>query len=403
MEPQLAGAPSAPKTGEPISTGSLLILGLEEAWTRACLLEPINSQYRLAGWLSVQRTPEGKSAQQVAETCRRLGVRLGRRLWDETQDEPLLQSTDVTRCPAFEQVAVVASPRPHVRVWLAGLSQGLSLAVAQQAVASSPAQLAGVTSLTVETNATQLALELDQAQPEALVIVGGYDDPEPATQRPLLLLCKMLGQALARLSPPQRPVILYAGNRWAATQAERLLRVGDGPIQWTALGNLQPVPGLARQAEVAVALSYHYWRLCERTVDFATLGRWVTSPGQITNLEVGFAQIVQAWLVYQRLPDLHALYCSDSWWLHIWASQVQNGVQMRFVPPKTRPPDLADWPPLQLVSGEWPVRLWPQPPIYWWDRTGLAPLMAGIGQVTPVAMLQVLTLDLLEAYGKQKR
>lgn len=403
MDPQLASAPSAPKTGEQIGTGSLLVLGIEEAWTRACLLENINNQYRLAGWLSVQRTPEGKIAQQVADTCRRLGTRLGRRLWDETQDEPLLQSADVTRCPAFEQIGVVASPRPHVRVWLAGLSQGLSLAVAQQAVASSPAQLVGVTSLTVETNAAQLALELDQAQPEALVIAGGYDDPEPAAQRPLLLLCKMIGQALARLSPPQRPVVLYAGNRWAAPQAERLLRVGDGPMQWTALRNLQPIPGLVQQAEVAVALSYHYWRLCERTADFATLGRWVTSPGQITNLEVGFAQIVQAWLVYQGLPDLHALYCSDSWWLHIWASQAQNGVQMRFVPPKTRPSDLADWPALQLVSGEWPVRLWPQPPTYWWDRTGLAPLLAGIGQVTPVAMLQVLTLDLFEAYGKQKR
>ncbi len=382
------------------ATGSLFALSVEAKVTRACVLENVNGQYRLANWLSVQRTPADGMTEQVANTCRRLGTRINRQLWDEVRDEPLLQSDDPLRFPTLEQVAVTASPRAHVRVWVAGLSNSISLTAARQAVASGPTQWIGSTRLTIDTNSGQLATELNEAQPEALVIVGGYDDPALVAQSSILLLCKVVGQALARMPPAQRPMVFYAGNGWAATEAENLLRVGEGPVQVQLLANLQPAPGQVRQAELAVALGYHYWRLCERTPDFVKLSRWVTSPGQITNLESSFAQLTQAWMVYQQLPALHALYCGDDWWLHVWASQALNGVRMRFVQPKTRPPDLVEWPPLQLVSGDWPLRLWSPPAVAWWDRNNLAPMIAGIGQVAPLAMLQVLTLDLLEPYRK---
>ena len=403
MDKQVVVVQSTVQNVETPGTGSLLALSVEPTWTRACLLENISGQYRLAGWLSMQRTPELEMTQQLASTCRRLGARLGRQFWDEANDAPLLQSDDPMRLPPFEQVAVVASPRPPVRVWLAGLSDGISLAVARQALISSPAQLVGSTCLTVDANSGQLALELGEAQPEALVIVGGYDDPAPDAQHSLLWLCKIVGQALARMAPPQRPTIFYAGNRWASVAAESLLRAGEGPVQMQVLNNLQPVPGVMRQAELAVALGYFYWRLCEWVPGFTTIRRWVTSPGQMTNLETSFAQLTQAWLNYQQLIDLHALYCGENEWLHVWATQAQNGVQMRFVQPKTRPPELNDWPPLQLVSGDWPLQLWAPPATYWWDHNGLAPLLAGIGQVAPLAMLQVLSLDLLEAQGRQGR
>ena len=38
---------------ETAGTGTLLALGVEPGWTRACLLENISGQYRLAGWLSM--------------------------------------------------------------------------------------------------------------------------------------------------------------------------------------------------------------------------------------------------------------------------------------------------------------------------------------------------------------
>ncbi|MCX6044272.1 MAG: glutamate mutase L [Chloroflexi bacterium] len=401
MAQQVTSGLNAAQTIEHPGTGSLFALSVEAKLTRACLLENVDGQYRLASWLSIQRTPGEEMTEQVANTCRRLGARLNRRLWDEGRDEPLLQSEDPVRFPVLEQIAVTASPRAHVRVWVAGLSHSLSLTAARQAVGSGPTQWIGCTQLTVDINSGQLATELNEAHPEALVIVGGYDDPTPDAQRSILLLCKALGQALARIPPAQRPAIFYAGNRWAAAAAENLLRSGEGHIQLQVLANVQPAPDQVHQAELAVALGYHYWRLCERTPDFVKLSRWVTSPGQITNLESSFAQLTQAWMTYQQLPELHTLYCAEDWWLHVWASQALNGVRMRFVQPKTRPPDLADWPPLQLVSGEWPVRLWPLPAVAWCDHGCLAPLLAGIGQVAPLAMLQVLTLDLLEPCGKR--
>jgi hypothetical protein len=69
---------------------------------------------------------------------------------------------------------------------------------------------------------------------------------------------------------------------------------------------------------------------------------------------------------------------------------------MRYVAPNSKPPELDGWPPLRLVSGEWPAHLWPRPGGSWWDRGALAPLVAAVGQVAPQAMLQVLSSDILE-------
>jgi len=376
-------------------TGSLLALSVEPLVVRACLLESVDGHYRLAGWLSVPRDPTQDVAQQVADTCRRLGMRLGRRLWDERTDAPWLQAEDAIRFPPLSQVAAVASPRLHLRVWLAGLTPSGSRA-AQRALAACPVQTVGNTCLSIATNSGQLADELLAAQPEALVISGGYDNPDPAAQPALLLLNKLVGQAVARLPRGQRPSLFYAGNRWAAPQAEALLRQDDGPIQVTVLGNVQPMPGQINSAELATALGYYFWQLCERTPGCGRVARWITSPGQMGNLETGFAQVTLAWMVQQRLSTLHSLYRTDAWWLHVWASERPSGIRLHFAPPQTRPPALADWPPLQLVSGEWPLTLWPPPNVYWHDPIGLAPLVAGIGQVAPLAMMQVLGLDLLK-------
>jgi hypothetical protein len=61
---------------------------------------------------------------------------------------------------------------------------------------------------------------------------------------------------------------------------------------------------------------------------------------------------------------------------------------------------LDGWPPLQLVSGEWPAAFWPQPEIFWLDRSGMAPFVAAVGQMAPQAMLQVLRTDLLRLHGQ---
>ena len=88
---------------------------------------------------------------------------------------------------------------------------------------------------------------------------------------------------------------------------------------------------------------------------------------------------------------------------------------MNCVRPGERPEILAGWPPVRLVSGDWPTK-WPRPtqpppimgsqrpvaaPAFWWDPLGLVPVVAGIGQTTPEAVLEVLTADILLEDGTE--
>lgn len=378
--------------------GSLLALGVTLEQTTACLLENIGGIHRLAGWATLQREPGASLAQQGATVCNRLGGQLGRVLWDEAANTPWLASADPVAYPPVDQVVAALSPRRRLRVWLVGLTAGGSLSAARRALSSAPLQLVGVTALTAALSGSRLAAQLVEAQPEALVITGGYDNPDPAAQQWLLQLCHYVGQALTRLAPAQRPAVFYAGNRWAGAAAEGLLRP-EGGGTFTLLANILPQPQQGQPTattELAVALNQLYWRLCQRMPGYAPLSRWVTAPGQVVNLEACFARLVQIWMSYYQLPTLHGLYCTPSWWLHVCASGEHGGVRMRFVKPQWRPPELDGWPPLQLVSGMWPMELWPPVGQVWWDRTGLAPLVTAVGQVAPLAMLQVLENDLLE-------
>jgi hypothetical protein len=393
--PQSAAAPTLNPT-----VGTLLTLGVTLDQTTACLLENISGTYRLAGWTTLQREPGASLAQQGATICRQLGNQLGRALWDEEANTPFLQSPNPVIYPPLEHFAVGVSPRPRMRVWLVGLS-GESLGAARQALTSAPLHLSGVTCLSPTLTSSGLATELANHQPEALVIVGGYDDPDVAAHEWLLTLCRIVGQALARLSPGERPAIFYAGNRWAAAAAETLLRPTEGPLTVQRLSNVLPQPAYPVRTELPVALSRLYWRLCQRMPGFAQLSRWVTSPGHVANLESSFVQLVQIWMEYHGLPRLHGVYCTAHWWLHVWAEQATQGVQLRFVKPDSRPQSFADWPPLQFVSGPWPLQLWPPPTVAWWDRSALAPLLMTIGQVAPQAMIQVLEADMIET--RQRR
>ncbi len=391
-------ATTRPATGGALSKAgdTLLSFGIALEKTTLCLLENISGHYRLAAWDVLPREVDMPPSHQCAILCQRVGDQLGRPLWNEATDGPLLNSADPIAYPPIEQVSIGMSPRQRMRIWLVGLTEGDSVAAARRALASAPLQLMGVTTLTATLTSTQLATQLLETYPEALVFVGGYDTPAPEAQHWLLQLGRIVAQTLERIPPGQRPAVFYAGNRWCAEPLEANLRRINGPLHFTALPNILPAPGVAQPAALGVALSDYYWRLCQQMPGISQLNQWVTAPGRIANLEAAFAQMVQVWMEYQQLPMLHGLYCTPHWWLHVWAVQAEQGVHLRFVKPGTRPVELAQWPPLQVVSGDWPMELWPPPPLCWWDRAGLAPIVTTIGQVAPAAMLQVLKHDLLE-------
>lgn len=390
---------TAPATAWKGATASILALGIEVSAVRACLLEEVSGLYRVAAWQTLPRRNEVSLAMLALELCRQMGERIGRTLVDVADETPLVLSDDAIRFPPLQHIAVAASPRPHVRVWIAGLSMTQSMTAAYDALCGSPAHVIGYTVLGADANTTALADALVTTAPDLLVIVGGFDDPEAATHRSLVELSRLLGQALARLAPAQRPAVVYAGNRWAAPHAaEAVQAAGGGAVE--AVANIQPAPGIIQRAALAQACSFHYWRLSRRTAGFREISRWVTPPGHITSLESGFAQLVQAWMELHALPELHGLYCAPAWWLHVHASREQTGLNMRYIEPQTRPPALDDWPPLQLVSGEWPLTLWPQPELYWWDRSGMTPFVAPLAQTAPHAAIQVLRTEVLRFVGQ---
>ncbi len=390
-----AALPPAAPTLNP-TLGTLMALGVTLDQTLGCVLENVSGIYRLAGWKRLQRKPGASLAQQSAEICRVLGKEMQRTIWDEEHNGPFLQSTNPITHPPLEHFAVAVSPRPRMRVWLAGLTLGESLETARLALASAPLHLVGVTRLAANLQSSALATQLSTEQPEAMVIVGGYDTPTRTPHQWNLALCQKVGRALERLSPGQRPTIFYAGNQAAAAEIETILQQVEGRVSFQTLGNVLPYPGHPQPTELAVALSRLYWQLCQRMPGFAQLSRWATAPSHVANLESSFAQLVQAWMTYHQLPHLHGLFCTPHWWFHVWADQREQGVQLRFVRPHTRPQELEYWPALQLVSGDWPMQLWSPPALAWWDRTGLAPLITTVGQVAPQAMIQVLENDLIE-------
>jgi len=387
-----------PQDGMAAGDGSILAIGVELNQVRACLLENVNGVYRLAAWGTLTQRKTDNLAGTALALCRQIGERLGRTLLNAAATHPLIDSPDPVRFPALAHVAVVASPRPYVRVWLAGLSSTQSMAAAYEALCSAPAHVIGFTTLETDLSVTELTSALVTTAPDLLVIVGGFEDPSPATHRSLVELSRIFGQALSRIAPAQRPVVVYAGNRWAAPHAaEALQRAGGGAME--AVANVQPAPGVIQKSALARACDFYYWRLSRRTPGLRMLSQWITPPGQLLTQENAFVRLVRAWMELHGLPELHGLYCAPLWWLHVWATHSRSEVKMRFVEPRTRPSALDRWPALQLVSGEWPVSLWSQPELFWWDRSGMAPMIAAVGQSAPQAMLQVLRNDLLRLYG----
>ena len=382
--------PPDPRPSQFTGSGTLLALSVEQHRVRGCLLESIAGVYRLAAWLALPRLGERHLADQVAGLCRQLGSRLGRRLWDDEAHAPLLHSDDPTRYPPIEQLAFTLSPRPYLRAWAVGLTDGHSLGAARRAINSSAAQLAGTTTIGVEAGAETLVQHLAQAHPDVLVVVGGYDLPQAA--RPVQALAGVVASALGRLPRRGRPAVLFAGSRYAAAQAVETLRAVEG-LTVAAAPNVLPMPGQVQWTAVARALDEHYWRLCRRLDGFALLEEWATSPAAMTTVETNFTRLVQSWMAIHRLPELHALYCGDRW-LHVWAVEGEHIPEVAFADPDPAQPVPPGWPPLALLSGPWPERT-PPAGLRWWDRSGLAPVAAALGPVAPVALYQVLQQDLL--------
>jgi hypothetical protein len=392
LRPYLLGQPPLLS----VESSTLMALSIDNRFGRACLLENISGVYRLAAWITMANQGQRHLGDQVANLCRQLGSRLGRRLWDERNQFPLLTSIDPTRHPALAQLALTISPRPPLRIWVVGLTPTYSVEAGRLATLGSGVQVIGQSYLTVDTTVEQLSHTLLQQRPDVVVVVGGYDTQSLATHRPLHILSSLVAGALQRMPRRSRPALFYAGNQWAAPEVEVIL---DGTETLVDLvPNVMPSAALVRQDALARALDDHYWLLCRRLDGFSLLERWHTSPVDMTTIEANFVRLVQMWMALHNLAELYGLYCGERW-LHVWTSEAQQEVAVTYSEADLAKAFLPGWPALGLASGAWPDPVALPPSVRWWDRSGLAPVVAALGPVAPAATYQALSQDLLLPVG----
>lgn len=372
--------------------GSLLAASIDASQTRLCLLESIGGVYRLAAWSADPRLGDRHLGAELAGACRRLGKRLGRRLWDEEAQAPFLNSRDPVRFPPIEQLALSLNPLPPLRIRLAGLSDGYSLAAAQRATAAGNVEVIGAETLTITANHDRLAQTLRDEQPDAMILTGGYDHPDPLSFLPYQQLATWVGNALLTLPEPLRPLVILAGNRHATPPVQAMLQTAG--LDAVVIPNVMPSPGIIRHAPLVRALDALAQHLARSQDGYRLLEQWHTSPAPVAGAEANFIRVTQVWRELYNLTDLHAVY-TGARRVHVWSAEGRDGAVVVTTTVEEDPPtDILGWPPIHLISGPWPDDL-PAPATTWWDRHGLAPVVAALAPAAPAATLQVLTHDLL--------
>lgn len=376
---------------------SILALGGDLDQAVAMLIEPVDGVYRLVGWAQLPLSINGEAhyslPERLIQACQQLGRQLGHTLWDAAAGTPALADPEPALGLALGHVTAVADPLPPLRVWIAGLSAGESLAAAQEAITAAPCEPVALYRLGPEEDPLALSAQVANARPDVFIVTGGYDRADEAARQPVLALCNLAAAAVRRLPREQRPALCFAGNRWAAASALELWRQIPG-VEAQAVLNVLPELGKIQASSLAATLSQWYWARCKASPTLQPLAKWITAPAVLRSQQWSFAQAVRLWREIHNLPHLHALYCGHRHWMHVWAAADEVGVRVRFVAPQTRPAPLDLWPPLRLVSGPWPD-LWPRSERCWHEALGILPVAAAIGQIHAEAALHVLLYDLL--------
>lgn len=364
----------------------LLALAADTQQALAIWAEPVAGVVRVVGWQAHPLERGRALVPALAESCRELGERLGRPLWDTGMGRPLHAdpaAPDPLGLGGAATVVAGLEPLPPQRVGLVGLTQGQSVAAAAQALAGAPCQVVGRWSAPLPPG-EELAQELHRAGVEVLVVCGGFAGAGPLLEGALLALAETVGQALALWPGPERPRLIYAGNQALADPVRAVWAAKLGPDPATVVGNVLPAPGGTGNPELAVALSQHYWRACLSLDEAQTVARWLNPPSlPLRSLTWGFAQAVRLWRVLHGLPALHGLRATGELWLHVLVEEgvEEDRVQVAFTPAGSLSPLADAWPRVRLVSGGWPGALGPRAGDVWWDPEGLVSALSVAGAV----------------------
>ena len=401
---------------------SILALAAEPRRAAAVLIEPVDGICRMVGWHTVElseRASADESKSAVLQAVRRLENQFNISLWDGEVGRPLLHRPGEAVAEGVGQAFAVADLQAPLRVWLAGLSGGGSLAAGEAALAGALCNPVATYLPGPQQSAGALTREFEALRPDIILVVGGHERVGPGSPDGVLRLSGLVIEAASRLPTEERPLFCFAGNSESADAALASWR------QRTGGGSAVKADNVFNGANGRSATALHsilerlHWQRSLAIPAMQEIARWLEHPVELSSTQWAFTQAVRLWRRRQRLPSLHGLYAAADRWLHVWAwempGQEREGLRMNCVRPGERPEILADWPPVRLVSGDWPTK-WPRPtqpppvlgsrrpetlPAFWWDPLGLVPVVASVGQTTPEAVLEVLTADILLEDGTE--
>ncbi|MXZ22163.1 MAG: hypothetical protein F4Y84_16430 [Caldilineaceae bacterium SB0665_bin_25] len=399
---------------------SILALAAEPRRAAAVLIEPVEEISRMVGWQTVE-LPEQAGPNEckaaLVKAVSRLESQFSISLWDAQEKRPRLHTPGAAVVDGVGQAFAVADLQPPLRVWMAGLSGGGSLTAGEAALAGALCNPVATYLPGPYQSTRALSEELRALRPDVILIVGGREQIAPQSQEQVLALSRLVIEAAAALPDGNRPIFCFAGNSLLAGAALASWRQATGGGEAAAAANVFTASAGSSAAALHNVLERLHWQRSLSIPAMQDIAGWLDHTVQLSSTHWAFAQAVRLWRRRQQLPTLHGLYAAEDRWLHVWTwempDQESEGLRVNCVRPGERPDILADWPPVRLVSGDWPAQ-WPRPsqpppvlgpqrpkalPAYWWDPLGLVPAVAGVGRNAPEAVIQVLTADLLMENG----
>lgn len=418
----ISGQGSSPNSLADFAPQSILALAAEPRRAVAVLIEPVEEIRRMVGWQTVElseRASPDECKSALVQAVRRLENQFNISLWDGERGRPHLHSPGQAVAEGVGQAFAVADLQAPLRVWMGGLSGGGSLAAGEAALAGALCNPVATYLPGPHQSAGALTREFEALRPDVILIVGGHEQIGPRSQEQVLTLSGLVIEAAAQLPAEERPLFCFAGSSQAADAALASWRQRTGGGDAARADNVFNGTDVSSATAVHNVLERLHWQRSLAIPAMQEIAGWLDHSVELSNTQWAFAQAVRLWRRRQQLPTLHGLYAAADRWLHVWVwempDQESDGLRISCVRPGERPDILADWPPVRLVSGEWPVT-WPKPsqppPVlgpqrptalqaFWWDPLGLVPVVAGVGQTTPEAVLQVLTADILLEGGTE--
>jgi len=268
--------------------GSILAVDCGTAMTKAILLDRVAGSYRFIARGEAPTTadaPRRDVVIGVQHAVEQIEEVTGRTIFGGQGGLILPEEEAGVGVDAF--VALTSAARP-LRVVLAGLVRGLSLASAERAAAGIYSHIAGVISRDPSvgwmTEEEQVRLIVDR-RPDVVCVVGGTDGGATA---PVLELVEAAAIGCSMLEEGERPPILFAGNK---ALRQRVVRLVGGRAEVRPADNVRPEPDLEDLGGLRAELEalFHQRRL-EQLAGGELLEQW--SAISLTPTAKAFSQLV---------------------------------------------------------------------------------------------------------------